>query len=204
MPFRIGMKGSPLPLLTFAWQSFAARLRARRECWWASWCRAGPSRAWPVASSARPATSRHLKNIFFYHTETFITFIIQWQNDLYEGGFTGSFTRTISLQILGTGHATIPHIKAMDVPFHMGYGGLICSKALQSDRPKWGGMYADPRWTSLCKTVSKTMLEWGENRRCLSLSACHLVVSLSRACYHTSYERGHSGLPADMKIRTIV
>jgi len=92
----------------------------------------------------------------------------------------------------------------MDVPFHMGYGGLICSKALQSDRPKWGGMYADPRWTSLCKTVSKTMLEWGENRRCLSLSACHLVVSLSRACYHTSYERGHSGLPADLKIRTLV
>ena len=102
----------------------------------------------------------------------------------------------------------IRHFQA-DGPFkqqspRMGYGGLICSKALQSDRPKWGGMYADPRWTSLCKTVSKTMLEWGENRRCLSLSACHLVVSLSRACYHTSYERGHSGLPADMKIRTIV
>ena len=51
---------------------------------------------------------------------------------------------------------------------------------------------------------SKTMAEWGENRRCLSLSACHLAVSLSRICYHTSYERGHSGLHANMKIRTIV
>ena len=29
-------------------------------------------------------------------------------------------------------------------------------------------MYADPSWTSLCKTVSKTMLESDENRRCLS------------------------------------
>ena len=46
------------------------------------------------------------------------------------------------------------------------------------------------------------MLEWGENRRCLSLSACHLAVSLRSACYHTSYERGHLGLPAE--IRTIV
>ena len=50
----------------------------------------------------------------------------------------------------------------------MGYGGLICSKRLQSDRPKWRGMPADPRRTSLCKAVSKTMLEWCENRRCLS------------------------------------
>ena len=54
----------------------------------------------------------------------------------YEGGFKGSFTRAISLQILGTGHATIPHIKAKDVPFQMGYGGLISSKSLQNDRPK--------------------------------------------------------------------
>ena len=54
------------------------------------------------------------------------------------------------------------------VPFHMGYGGLIWSKRLQSDSLKCRGMPADPRWASLCKTVSKTMLELGENRRCLS------------------------------------
>ena len=54
----------------------------------------------------------------------------------YEGRFTRSDLYAISLQILGVEHATIPHIKAMDVPFHMGYSGLICSKALQKDRPK--------------------------------------------------------------------
>ena len=35
------------------------------------------------------------------------------------------------------------------------------------------------------------------------LSACHLAVSLSWISYHTSFERGHTGLPADIKIRTI-
>ena len=48
------------------------------------------------------------------------------------------------------------------------------------------------------------MLEWGENRRCLRLSACLLAVSLSWVCFHTSSERGHSELPTDMKIRAIV
>ena len=32
--------------------------------------------------------------------------------------------------------ASILHMKAMYVPFQMGYGGLICSKRLQSDRRK--------------------------------------------------------------------
>ena len=126
----------------------------------------------------------------------------------------------------------------MDVPFHMGYVGLICSKAFQSDRPKWGGMYADARWTSLCKTVSKTMLESDENRRCLSsqtvtwlflgvwesfiphlkediqgyllmwkqelpqLSGCHLAVCWSWASYHTSSERGHPWLSADVGMQS--
>ena len=51
------------------------------------------------------------------------------------------------------------HIKLNYLPFHMRYGGMICLKALQSDRPKWGGMHADPRWMSVCNTVNKTMLE---------------------------------------------
>ena len=42
-------------------------------------------------------------------------------------------------------HAAIPHMKAICVPFHMGYGSLICSKMLQSDRPKCGKMLLDPR-----------------------------------------------------------
>ena len=62
----------------------------------------------------------------------------------YEGQFTGSFARAISLQILGTGHATIPHIKAMDVPFHLIYGSLICAKRLQSDRQNKVGCLQTP------------------------------------------------------------
>ena len=54
----------------------------------------------------------------------------------YQGRSKGSFTRAISLHPLGAWQATIPHMKAKDVPFHMGYSGLICSKGLQSDGPK--------------------------------------------------------------------
>ena len=32
--------------------------------------------------------------------------------------------------------SSILHMKAMHVPFHMGYVEMICSKRLQSDRPK--------------------------------------------------------------------
>ena len=46
--------------------------------------------------------------------------------------------------------------------------GLIYSKGLQNDRPKWRVMYADPRWITVWKALGKTMLDWGENRRCLS------------------------------------
>ena len=52
---------------------------------------------------------------------------------------------------------------------------------------------------------SKQNNAWvGWKQEVSQLSACHLAVSLSRVCYNTSYERGHSGLPADTKIRTIV
>ena len=48
------------------------------------------------------------------------------------------------------------------------------------------------------------VVERWEDRGCLSLSGCHLAVSQSWAGYHTSSERGHSGLSADMKIWTMV
>ena len=41
-------------------------------------------------------------------------------------------------------------------------------------------------------------------RECSSLSGCHKAVSWSYPSYHTSSERGHSGLSADMKIRAMV
>ena len=54
----------------------------------------------------------------------------------YEGGLSISLSAVISMQPLGIEQANNPHMKAKDVPFHMGYGGLISSKALQNDRPK--------------------------------------------------------------------
>ena len=43
------------------------------------------------------------------------------------------------------------------------------------------------------------MWKWEFSR----FSACHLAVLWSWAGHHTSFERGYSGLPADMKIRTV-
>ena len=54
----------------------------------------------------------------------------------YEGKDEKSFTSLIAMQPLVADHALMPHLKAMYVPFHMAYSGLICSKGLQSDRPK--------------------------------------------------------------------
>ena len=42
---------------------------------------------------------------------------------------------SVTLQPLGIDYANILHMEAMYVPFHMGYGGLICSKMLQSYNP---------------------------------------------------------------------
>ena len=49
-----------------------------------------------------------------------------------------------------------------------------------------------------------SVVELCENRSCFNLSGCHLAVSQSWAGYHTSFERGDSGLPAGMKIRSVV
>ena len=40
--------------------------------------------------------------------------------------------------------ATIPHMNAMDVPFHMHHGGLIWTKGLQNDRLKYSASVVDP------------------------------------------------------------
>ena len=90
------------------------------------------------------------------------------RNDYYEGGLSISFSAFISLQPLGVEQANDHLMKAKDVPFQLIYSGLVYSKGLQNDRPKCRGMPADPRRTTVCKTVSKTSLEWCVNRRCLS------------------------------------
>ena len=93
---------------------------------------------------------------------------------------------------------TIPLIIAKNVP----YGSLNCLTRLQNDRQKLRGMMADLRKTSLCKPVSKIILFWCEKNR--SLFACHLVIFQSSTAHHASLKRRDSGLPADVKIRTIV
>ena len=52
----------------------------------------------------------------------------------------------------------MPHMEAIDVPFHMGYCSLICYKGLQSERAKCLRELVEVSQTSLCKTVSKTIL----------------------------------------------
>ena len=64
-------------------------------------------------------------------------------------------------------------------------------------------MLEDTRQTSLCKPVSKTILLGCENGSFPSLFDCHLAISQSSTACYTSFKRGDSGLPADVKIRTI-
>ena len=54
----------------------------------------------------------------------------------YEAENVKSFTTFIAMQPLVADHTFMPHLKALYVPFHMVFSGLICSKGLQSDRPK--------------------------------------------------------------------
>ena len=50
----------------------------------------------------------------------------------------------IALQPMDGNQATLPHMKAMYVPFHLVYGCLISFKGLQSDRSKCKRLLADP------------------------------------------------------------
>ena len=45
---------------------------------------------------------------------------------------------------MGGTQATILHMKATYVLFHLMYGSFVCLKRLQSERPKCGGMMVDP------------------------------------------------------------
>ena len=58
------------------------------------------------------------------------------QQQTYEGDVVKRFMNLVALQPLVVDEAFMPHMKAMDVPFHTMYGSLICFKGLQSDRPK--------------------------------------------------------------------
>ena len=94
-------------------------------------------------------------------------------------------------------------MKGIDVLFHMVYGSLMCSKEALSDRPKCEGCLQTPEMLTVRSSKQNSpvlMWKWEFQR----LSACHLAVCWSWAGYHTSFERGDSGLPADIRIRTMV
>ena len=82
-----------------------------------------------------------LEKVPLAHVMTSGTF---YRSGIYEGGFCESLNTFISLKPLGIGHANIPHIKAMDVPFHLIYSSLICAKRSQSDRQNKMGYLQTP------------------------------------------------------------
>ena len=70
------------------------------------------------------------------HLIPFTALWLSWPYHDYEGDVVKRFMNFIALQPLVVDEAFMPHMKAVDVPFHLLYGGLICYQRLQSDRPK--------------------------------------------------------------------
>ena len=54
----------------------------------------------------------------------------------YEGDVFKRFMNFVAMQPLVVDEASMPHMKAIDVLFHLMYGSLMSSKGLESDRPK--------------------------------------------------------------------
>ena len=54
--------------------------------------------------------------------------------DVGRGQENAAKTSTVTLQPFVVKHATIPHMIAMDLPFHIRYNSLICYENLQSGR----------------------------------------------------------------------
>ena len=77
---------------------------------------------------------------------------------MYEAYNRKKVTPSISLQPLVADQGLMPHIKAMYVPFQIGNCRLTCYKGLQSDRLKCLRVWVESSQTSLCKSVSKTIL----------------------------------------------
>ena len=88
-----------------------------------------------------------LAEVFFplhFDKDKFANVLVFVSRNEYEGGLSISLSALISLQPLGVGNATIPHVKAIDVPFHLIYGSLICAKRFQSDRQNKEGCSQTP------------------------------------------------------------
>ena len=62
----------------------------------------------------------------------------------YEGVDVTNWIGAVAEQPLVAHKTFMPQMRAINVPFHLLYGSLICSKKLQSDILKCTGMLADP------------------------------------------------------------
>ena len=60
----------------------------------------------------------------------------QYSACLYEARVIRSANWSLALQPLVAYQAYMAHMKGINVPFYLRYGSLMCSKGLQSDRPK--------------------------------------------------------------------
>ena len=63
----------------------------------------------------------------------------------YEGRFRYRFITFVAVQPDGSDQATMPQMKAMNVPFYFLYSGFMYSMRLQSDRQKCEEKSVDPR-----------------------------------------------------------
>ena len=136
------------------------------------WSASGPAKNWTYKGVE--LTSMHFTvinpHLGLFGPSKFWNYIqnLTYDHGTYEARVIRSANWSLALQPLVAYQAYMAHMKAIDVFFYLMYGSSMCSKGLQSDRPKWRGMSEHPRRASLCKAVSKTMLEWCENRRCLN------------------------------------
>ena len=79
-----------------------------------------------------------------------------YSSKIYEAENVKTGMNSVTLQPHFPDQVFMPHMKAMYVPFLMGYSGLICYKGLQSERPKCLSVLVEASWASVCKAVSKT------------------------------------------------
>ena len=85
---------------------------------------------------------------------------------------------------------------ALNPLFQMRYDSLPNSEKQPSDSQRG--------WSNSCFHISLVLFLLPASKTCLSNLVSHSVTSWSRWGYHTSFERGDWGLPADMKIRTVI
>ena len=82
----------------------------------------------------------------------------------------------------------MPLMKAMNVPFHTGYGSLMWSKEWLSERPKWRGMLAEVRRAQRAKQSYFDMEKGVPQPFCLSLICFTWKKTFKATCWYEKQE----------------